>query len=272
MPELPEVETIKNVLKPHLIGRTINAVTLNNGSVVAHPTAEEFAARLQGQTFTDFTRQGKFLTLHFESGDNVVLHLRMTGCLTVEQQNTPCEKHTHIVFALDDGNELRYEDTRRFGKFWYIESGTPDTFSGKDKLGIEPFDITLDYITAKFGKSKKQLKELLLDQSIIAGIGNIYSDEICFAAKILPEKSGCDLSETELERLCEAIPERLTYFIGKNEITFEEYALTKGKDYRNTPYLQVYGNKGKPCPICGETLIRKIIGGRSSVYCLHCQR
>lgn len=272
MPELPEVETVKNVLKPHLIGRTITAVTINNGSVVARPTAEEFAVHLQGQTFTDFTRQGKFLTLHFESGDSVILHLRMTGCLTIEPQNTPYEKHTHIIFALDDGNDLQYEDIRRFGKFWYIERGTLDTFSGKDNIGIEPFDITLDYIKAKFGKSKKSLKELLLDQSIIAGIGNIYSDEICFAAKILPEKSGCDLSEKELIRLCEIIPERLTYFISKNEITFEEYTLTKGKDYRNTPYLQVYGKNKKPCPICGETLIGKAIGGRSSVFCKNCQQ
>lgn len=271
MPELPEVETIKNVLTPHLIGRRITAVTINNGSVVARPTAEEFATRLQGQIFTGFTRQGKFLTLHFKSGDSVVLHLRMTGCLTIEPKDTPTEKHTHVVFTLDNGNELRYEDTRRFGKFWYIESGTPDTFSGKDKLGIEPFDITLDYIREKFGKSKKSLKELLLDQSIIAGIGNIYSDEICFTANILPQKSGCDLSETELKRLCETIPERLTYFIGKNEITFEEYTLTKGKDYRNTPYLQVYGNKGKPCPICRKMLEGKVVGGRSSVFCVNCQ-
>lgn len=126
MPELPEVETVKNVLKPHLIGRTITAVTVNNSSVIARPSAEEFVARLQGQTFTDFTRQGKFLTLHFESGDSTILHLHMTGCLTIEPQNTPCEKHTHVVFALDDGNELRYEDIRRFGKFWYIENGTPE--------------------------------------------------------------------------------------------------------------------------------------------------
>ena len=272
MPELPEVETIKNVLKPHLIGRTISAVTVNNGAVFARPCAEEFVARLQGQTFTDFTRKGKFLTLHFESGDSVVLHLRMTGCLTIEPNDTPCEKHTHIVFTLDDGNALRYEDTRRFGKFWYIENETPDTFSGKDKLGIEPFDITLDYIKAKFGKSKKPLKELLLDQSIITGIGNIYSDEICFAANILPDKAGKGLTDAELQRLCETIPERLTYFIDKNKIPFEEYALTKGKTYRNTPYLQMYGNKGKPCPLCGKTLIGKTIGGRSAVYCPHCQK
>ncbi len=202
----------------------------------------------------------------------MVLHLRMTGCLTIGPKDTPTEKHTHVVFALDNGEELRYEDTRRFGKFWYIENGTPDTYSGKDKLGTEPFDITLDYIKMKFGKSKKPLKELLLDQSIIAGIGNIYSDGICFAAKILPEKSGCDLSETELKRLCEIIPEQLMYFIDKNRTTFEEYALTKGKHYRNTPFLQVYGNKGKRCPICGEMFNGKTISDRSSVYCVNCQK
>lgn len=272
MPELPEVETVKNVLQPHIVGRKIIAVTVNNGNVVARPAAEEFAAHLQRQIFSDFTRQGKFLTFHFTSGDKLVVHLRMTGCLTIKPTNTPCEKHTHIVFALDDGNDLRYEDTRRFGKFWYIENEVSDTFSGKDKLGIEPFGITLDYLKLKFGKSKKPLKELLLDQSIIAGIGNIYSDEICFAAKILPEKSGNMLTETELLRLCEIIPERLTYFVDKNKITFEDYARSKGKDYRNTPYLQVYGKANKPCPVCGETLIGKTIGGRSCVYCINCQK
>ncbi len=257
MPELPEVETIKNVLKPHLTARRISAVTVYNYSVVARPSAEEFTARLQGQTLTDFTRRGKFLTLHFLSGDSVVLHLRMTGRLTIEPHDSPLEKHTHAVIALDDGKELRYTDTRRFGRFWYIERGTTDTFSGKDKTGAEPFDITFDYIKAKFGRSKKPIKELLLDQSVIAGIGNIYSDEICFAAKILPEKAGGALTEAELKRLCETIPERLAYFIGKNEITFEEYALTKGRSYRNTPYLQVYGKKNKPCPVSAKRLQAK---------------
>ena len=149
MPELPEVETVKNVLKPHLIGRTITAVTVNNSSVIARSSAEEFVARLQGQTFTDFTRQGKFLTLHFESGDSTILHLRMTGCLTIEPQNTPCEKHTHVVFALDDGNELRYEDIRRFGKFWYIENGTPDTLTKQN------FIISIDNVNLGFLRPKR---------------------------------------------------------------------------------------------------------------------
>lgn len=272
MPELPEVETIKNVLKPYLTGRTITAVRVNNGSVVARPAAEDFAVSLAGQTVSDFTRRGKFLTLHFESGDCVVLHLRMTGCLTVERKDAPFSKHTHLVFSLDDGNELRYEDARRFGKFWYIESATQDTFSGKNKLVPEPFEITVEYLKPRIVKSKKPLKTLLLDQSIIAGIGNIYSDEICFASGILPYKAGNTLSDDELSRLCGVISERITYFIDKNEITFAEYAQTKGKDYKNTPYLQIYGKNGTPCPICGAPFDGRVIGGRSSVFCKNCQR
>lgn len=173
---------------------------------------------------------------------------------------------------LNDGNELRYEDIRRFGKFWYIESNSYDTFSGKNKLGLEPFDITVDYLRAKFLKSKKPLKTLLLDQTIISGIGNIYSDEICFAAKILPYRTGNSLTEEELLHLSKIIPYQITYFIEKNKITFEEYAKAKGKEYRNTPYLNVYGKSKKPCPICQTLLNKKTIGGRSSVYCPQCQK
>ena len=113
---------------------------------------------------------------------------------------------------------------------------------------------------------------MLLDQRIVAGIGNIYSDEILFAAGIRPDRPCADLTEDELERLAEVIPERLTFFVEKNAISFEEYALSKGKDYRNTPFLQVYGKGGKPCPVCGNTLHRLVLGGRSSVFCPHCQR
>ena len=113
---------------------------------------------------------------------------------------------------------------------------------------------------------------MLLDQSIVAGIGNIYSDEILFAAGIRPDRPCDTLTDGEFERLAAVIPERLNYFIGKNAISFDEYVLSKGKDYRNTPYLQVYGKGGEPCPVCGNTLQRIVIGGRSSVFCQHCQK
>lgn len=274
MPELPEVETIKNVLKPHIVGLSIENIKIYNESVIVHPCAEEFVTKLKGKTFEDVTRRGKFLIFCLSSGDRLILHLRMTGCLTVATADEPLTKHTHVVFVLSDKSELRYEDVRRFGKFWLIGKDEKDEYSGINKLGIEPFDddFNIDYLKRKIANSRKPIKELLLDQSIVAGIGNIYSDEICFAAKILPYRSGSSLTDNEIQALYETIPSALKYFIKANEISFEEYNLGKGKDYRNTPYLRVYGKKGQPCPMCGTLLSGKTINGRSCVYCPNCQR
>ena len=272
MPELPEVETIKNVLKPHIVGKTITAVTINNESVIAMPQSSEFVSCLKGKTFSDFERRGKFLRFYFTNDDCLVLHLRMTGCLTVEDNSLPQEKHTHLILTLDDGKEIRYEDARRFGRFWYIEKGIEDRYSGIAKLGVEPNDLTFERLKSGFSKSGKTIKELLLDQTIVADIGNIYSDEICFRAKILPYKKGNALSDDDLSRLCVVIPETITYYVEKNKIPYEDYLKSRGKEYRNTPFLNVYGKAKKPCPICNATLAGKTIGGRSSVYCPNCQK
>lgn len=273
MPELPEVKTVRRALAPRLLHRTVEEAEIVNARVIAAPCPEEFARLVKGQTIKNFLRRGKFLRLLFASGDSLVVHLRMTGCLTVEPKDAPCEKHTHAVFYLDDGNALRYEDARRFGRFWFIKKGEKDV-SGMEKLGIEPFDGALNakYLRNKSGKSKKPVKEMLLDQSVVAGIGNIYADEILFAAKIRPDRPCGALTGEELERLAAAIPERLSFFIEKNAVTFEEYSAGKGKEYRNTPHFHVYGKAGEPCPVCGAPLQRAVIGGRSSVFCPHCQR
>ncbi len=192
MPELPEIETIKRVIGPQIEGLTIQRITVNRPEVIAHPSADEFCRRITGQIFTETRRRGKFLILCMDSGDRLILHLRMTGCL--------------------------------------------------------------------------------LDQSVIAGIGNIYSDEILFAARIHPARPANTLTAEEWNRLASVIPERLAFFIKKNKTTPEEYLETKGQDYRNTPFLQVYGHGGEPCPICGEILCRTVLGGRSSVYCPTCQK
>lgn len=273
MPELPEVETIRRVLEPQIKGLTITAVTVNRPEVIGHPTVEGFCQALTGQTIDTMTRRGKFLSVLLDSGDYFMLHLRMTGCLLLTSADYPMEKHTHIVFHLSSGDELRFSDTRRFGRFWLFRKGESDTYSGMDKLGLEPFDngLTAGYLQQHFGKRKKAIKECLLDQSVIAGIGNIYSDEILFDAKIHPGRPANSLTEAEWGRLAVAIPERLAYFIEKNALTPAEYLESKGQDYRNTPFLQVYGHGGEPCPVCGATLCRMIVGGRSSVYCLKCQ-
>jgi len=274
MPELPEVEAIRRVLEPQIQGLTIRNAIVNRPEVVAHPSSDEFCKQLAGQTIDRMERRGKFLLMLLNSGDRIIIHLRMTGCLLYTPANLPQEKHTHITFQLNDGKELRFSDTRRFGRFWLISSGETDPYSGMEKLGKEPFDtdFSAEYLTARFGKRKKTIKECLLEQSVIAGIGNIYSDEILFAAKICPARQANSLTEKEWTRLAEVIPQQLSYFTQKNEMTPEEYLETKGQDYRNTPFLQVYGREGEACPVCGEALFRTVIGGRSSTYCPACQK
>ena len=178
------------------------------------------------------------------------------------------------MFHLSGGRELCFSDTRRFGRFWLLRQGEADTYAGMEKLGAEPFepDFSGEYLSTYLGKRKKAIKECLLDQNVTAGIGNIYSDEILFASRIHPERSANTLTTEEWKRLASVIPERLVFFVEKNKITPKEYLAAKGQDYRNTPFLQVYGHGGEPCPVCGKTLCRTVIGGRSSVYCPACQK
>lgn len=273
MPELPEIETIKSVIEPQIKGLMIEKIIVNRSEVIAQPGSTQFCKAVTGQNISSMARRGKFLIIHLKNESRIILHLRMTGCLLVTPPDYPMEKHTHIIMQLNNGMELRFSDTRRFGRFWLIQSGEEDTYSGISKLGLEPFDekFTAEYLQSRFGKRKKTIKECLLDQSVVVGIGNIYSDEILFRARISPVRPANSLTTEEWQHLATVIPECLSYFIEKNRITPEDYLQTKGQDYRNTPFLQVYGHNGEPCQNCGNTLCRTVIGGRSSVYCPNCQ-
>lgn len=273
MPELPEIETIKGIIEPQVQGLTIENVTVNRPEVIAYPAANAFCDLLTGQTISHMERRGKFLLFALDSGDRIVLHLRMTGCLLLTPAGHPEEKHTHIIFELNNDMELRFSDMRRFGRFWLIQAGENDTYSGIDKLGPDPIGdgLTPEFLEARVGKRKKPIKVCLMDQKIIAGIGNIYSDEILFSAGIHPGRPADSLSADEWERLAEIIPEVLAWFIEKDSVTPEEYLRGRGRDYRNTPFLQVYGREGGPCRICKTSLCRTVIGGRSSTFCPVCQ-
>lgn len=274
MPELPEVETIKQVIEPQIKGLRIIKAIIKRPEVTAYPTADKFKKRITGQTFMGMSRRGKFLSIHLDSGDQIVLHLRMTGRLLLAPNDYPEEKHTHIIFQLNNGKELRFSDMRRFGRFWLLQQGETDTYTGISKLGFEPFDTQFNtaYLKTNLEKRKKAIKTCLLDQNIVAGIGNIYADEILFTAGIHPARPANSLNATEWESLATEIPKRLSYFIEKNKITPEEYLETRGQEYRNTPFLQVYGHADNPCLICAAKLCRTVIGGRSSVYCPVCQK
>lgn len=274
MPELPEVETVRRIIEPQIIEQSVLAVTICNPHILSYPDADSFEKLLVGQTVQSVSRRGKYLTVHFSAGDRMVIHLRMTGQLLVTPTDYPMEKHTHLIADLSGGKQIRYTDVRRFGRFWYLRADEPDNVTGQHKLGLKPLDdaLTAEYLEARLGNRKKAIKEMLHDQSVVAGIGNIYSDEILFAAGLYPSEKCVDLTTDDWRRLAEKIREVILWGIRANETTPEEYLAGKGKEYRNMPDLSVYGREGQLCNHCGTVITRTVIGGRSSCYCPVCQR
>ena len=251
MPELPEVETIRRIVEPQ------TAVRLLQAQVVAHPSPGDFVRLLSGQRIASLGRRGKFLVFHFTSGNRMVLHLRMTGQLLATPPDFPMEKHTHIKAVLSDGNELRYIDVRRFGRFWLLRPSE---------------DLTGAYLREHFACRAVPIKAALLDQSVVCGIGNIYADEILYSARLHPEEPCSHLSTRAWNRLAVTIRDIIAWGIETDAMTPAEYLAGKGKEYRNTPDLRAYGHEGKPCLRCGRTMKHVTIGGRSSCYCPYCQR
>ena len=203
MPELPEVETIRRVLLPYLKNAVIESARVDDAAI-AYPSPARFVELVEGQKIKDIERRGKFLRFVLKNGV-MTLHLRMTGCLTLVPQGTPDPPHLRAVFFLSSGRRLNFEDVRRFGRLWFTPAGEADV-SGAEKLGIEPFDgaLTVEFLAEKCKNRKRTVKQLLLDQGVIAGIGNIYSDEILFSAGIRPDRTGASLEREELARLAAA--------------------------------------------------------------------
>ncbi len=242
--------------------------------LIAYPEVDQFVSQLLGQTFTQISRRGKFLNFNFESGDRLSVHLRMTGQVLVMPNTLLVEKHTHVIFTLTGNRQLRYIDTRRFGKLWYIKADEADTVTGQGNLGLEPDDpgLTAEYLMKQLKRWRLTIKEALLEQSIVAGIGNIYASEILFAAGIYPGTPCCDLTESQWSILAEKIPVVIAWAIDKNQVTPQEYLLSQGKEYRNTPYLRVYNRSGQPCLTCQTPIECITLGKRSSYYCPACQK
>lgn len=272
MPELPEVQTVVDVLAPQLIGRRVEKAIVYNAQVLANQDTQTFTKAVCGSVFVSMTRRGKYMVLSLDSGCRLIIHLRMTGCLLVTNADDVFEKHTHVVLQLQEGQELRFMDQRRFGRFWLLQKN--ETLPVMEKLGIEPSDaaLTADYLRMYMHGRSKAVKECLLDQALVAGIGNIYSDEILHRAKIHPAKKACSLSDAEYVLLAQLIPQTMAYYTETNAISPEKYLMTRGRDYQNTPFLRVYGRAGQKCLFCGTTLEKITVGGRGSVFCPSCQK
>ncbi|WP_026584332.1 DNA-formamidopyrimidine glycosylase [Bacillus sp. J33] len=274
MPELPEVETVRRTLQELVVNKTISHVSVFWPKMVKHPDeVSQFQDALAGQTFRDIGRRGKFLILYTDDYA-LVSHLRMEGRYGVFSKDEPVEKHTHVIFHFMDGTELRYKDVRKFGTMHLFTKGEELSTLPLAHLGPEPFaeEFTVDELSARLGRTARNIKTALLDQKTIVGLGNIYVDEALFRSRIHPERPANSLSGAEMELLHKEISETLKEAVEKGGSTIRSYVNSQGQIGMFQLELYVYGRKGEECKVCGNTLERIVTGGRGTVYCPTCQK
>ena len=270
MPELPEVETIKNCLLPQVRGRCFTGVTLLWPGLVRQPSPEEFCNRLSGQQIEDIQRRGKYLIFRLSQGDRLVLHLKMTGVLLLQPSSAPAQPHTRAVFHLGKEANIHFWDQRKFGAAWLVG----DELTVVGNLGPEPLDerFTPEVLGKILSRHNMPLKALLLEQNIIAGIGNMYADEALFAARISPLKSGHDLTEEETKRLHQAIREVLSAAIQHSGASVDTYKQPDGELGTAHLFFQVAHRRGERCRNCHAAIQRTTVRGRGTYFCPVCQR
>ena len=273
MPELPEVETVARGLRQALPGRRILGVRLGKTDFIDDPSALELL--LPGTTVSRIRRLGKNLLVDLQSGDGeaeslaLLIHLGMTGQIAIISPDAPVPKHTHVFLSLDDGREMRYTDVRRFGRMAILSTADQEKELGG--LGLEPLDILLDEFRARVGSRNGRIKALLLDQSVMRGIGNIYADESLWRAKIHPRKLGSKLTSEELKRLHRAVQGILREAIRLRGSSISDYVDSGGRKGKYQLRHRVYGRDGKKCSRCGSLIRWATVAGRSSHFCPRCQ-
>lgn len=270
MPELPEVEAVRRALSPELEGRVILNVNILRGDVVAWPQPAAFADLLTGRRIGALRRRGKYLGFPLADGTELWLHLRMTGKLSLVAPDAGLPAHTHVILSLDDGRDLRFYDTRRFGRLWALRAGEEDTVTGMAQLGAEPSELTAADLLILFAGRRRPLKSALLDQHLIAGLGNIYADEILFRSGLSPLRPAGSLTDAELGRLAAVMGPTLEAAVQRG-VNCSRQLFGETLPSRQPQGWKVYGRRGEPCACCGTPLIGVRIGGRSSVYCPKCQ-
>lgn len=273
MPELPEVETIKNTLKPLLRDMTIDQVIVTLPRIIQKPDdTVQFSLLLQGHTIRDVERRGKFLRFILD-GLVLVSHLRMEGRYGLYQAGDPTEPHTHVVFRFTDGQELRYRDVRQFGTMHLFTAGQEWFAPPLNKLGVEPLlpDFTALSLHERLQRRGTKIKVFLLNQSYVAGLGNIYVDEALFRAAIHPERIAGTLTTEEIERLHDAIVTTLREAVTAGGSSIKSYVNGQGEMGMFQQQLNIYGRKDEACVRCGQTVRKIVVGGRGTHFCPSCQ-
>jgi formamidopyrimidine-DNA glycosylase len=266
MPELPEVQTVVDTLRPKVIGRSFRAVRLMRDDIVK-PAGYDLVAALRSRTIDSIDRRGKRIVFTLEDANQFYIHLGMTGRLTVEPDTAAIEKHTHLICELSGGTgQLRFRDPRRFGGIFWL--GRERSSS---RLGPEPLRVRPEQLATRLSRTTRAIKNALLDQTVIAGLGNIYVDESLFVARIHPLSRSDRLSGKQVRRLNRAIKLTLRRAIRHRGSTLRDYVDANGAGGAFQLLHRVYDRAGEPCMTCRTSIKRIVLGGRSTCFCPQCQ-
>lgn len=273
MPELPEVETMVRDLQTRVVGRTISSVEAPFAGTVRFPDYPEFKERVEGRTITSISRRGKYAIFSLDSGDALIIHRGMTGSVLLRSTVEPLEPYVRLIFRLDNGTELRFDDPRKFGKAFIMNASGEEHPMPWERMGPEPLsaDFTPEYLASVLRNRKAPIKPLLLNQEIVAGLGNIYVDESLFLARIHPLRPAGSLSIDDVTRLYRAIREVLDRAVHSRGTTFSSYRDIEGRQGSYQDTLSVFRKEGEPCPTCGTNIERIVVGGRGTHFCPSCQ-
>ena len=267
MPELPEVQTIVNTLRPRVVGRTIASVSLHRQDIVTPPETD-LSRYLTGHAISGVERRGKRIVFELDNGHRFYIHLGMTGRLSVQPASEPLLRHTHLVLELGSSGELRFTDPRRFGGVWWLG----DCADGDSDMGPEPLNLRPQQLLGRLRKTTRAIKNALLDQRVLAGLGNIYIDESLFDAGIHPLSRACELSPDQVRRLNRAIKSTLRRALRHRGSTLRDYRDADGEAGGFQKLHRVYDREGQPCRRCRTPIARIVLGGRSTHFCPKCQR
>lgn len=267
MPEIAEVETVRKILKKKILNKQIIDVNISYEKMIENDI-NYFKKVLINNTFKDILRKGKYLIFELKE-HYLISHLRMEGKYFCESLPNN-SKHTHVIFKLSDNTYLSYNDVRKFGKMKIIEKTDLERYF--KKLGKEPKDLNLDYLKNKISKSNKNIKTILLDQSIIAGLGNIYANEVLFASLINPKKIGKNLTDEEISKIIQTSIEIVNLAIKNGGTTIKSYTSSLNQKGSYQKFLKVHMKENKHCCNCNSIIIKEKINGRSTYYCESCQK
>jgi formamidopyrimidine-DNA glycosylase len=272
VPELPEVETIVRELRPQMVGRLLTLVRVSRRPL-RQRWRPAWTARLKERRVEALRRRGKWIVAELQDGFALLIHLGMTGQLRVFPVDEPVAEHTHLVFDLDGGEQLRFRDVRRFGSARLFEDvASLEAFFEASGLGPEPFTVDPEYWRERLAQTKRALKAVLLDQTVVAGVGNIYADEALYEAKLHPALSARRINADQAERLRQAVIAVLNRAIDKRGSSIRDYVGGNGAKGDFQREFRVYGQYEKPCPRCRQPIDRVRLAGRSTHFCAQCQK